>query len=224
LTPGEIVIWARVLALRWEGLEVRDTENQYAWLAYVTTAVNQYIDDYVTYVDLDPLDRQAWLALDDTQRARLRILQSWLQTTYLTHMTSPAKQIHSPARTCSYAIAARYIAWALADGEMMRCADVEYIATQMQASASGAKKIVPGLIAQRRVTQLIDRNDNRVRRLALTREAVRVAAVQSITWNVNMACAAEEIGTVSYLRLVSALMTPPALHGRVVASTNQVHT
>jgi hypothetical protein len=178
-----------------------DATNEYEWLAYVTTAVNQYIDDHVTYVDLDPLDRQAWLALDDTQQARLRIMQSWLQTTYLTHMTSPTKQLHAPARTCSYAIAARYIAWALADGEMMRCADVEYIATQMQASASGAKKIVPSLIAQRRVTQVIDRTDTRVRRLALTRQAIRVAVVQNITWNVNMACAAEQIGTVSYLRL-----------------------
>lgn len=175
--------------------------NEYAWLAYVTTAVNQYVDDYVIYVDLEPLDRQAWRALDDTQQARLRIMQSWLQATYMTHLTSAAKQIHSPVRTCSYAIGARYIAWALGDGEMMRCAEVEYVATQMQASASGAKKIVPGLIAQRRVTQVIDRTDTRVRRLALTREAIRVAAVQNITWNVNMACAAERIGTVSYLRL-----------------------
>ncbi len=180
---------------------MKDTANEYAWLAYVTTAVNQYIDDHVRYVDLDPLDRKAWLALDDTEQARLRIMQSWLQTTYLTHMTSAAKQIHSPVRTCSYAIAARYLAWALGDGEMMRCSDVEYIATQMQASASGAKKIVPSLIAQRRVTQVIDRTDTRVRRLALTREAIRGAAVQNITWNVNMACAAEQIGTVSYLRL-----------------------
>jgi hypothetical protein len=178
-----------------------DAANEYEWLAYVTTAVNQYIDDHVTYVDLDPLDRQAWLALSETEKARLRIMQSWAQTTYLTHMTSPTKQLHAPARTCSYAIAARYIAWALADGEMMRCADVEYIATQMQASASGAKKIVPSLIAQRRVTQVIDRTDTRVRRLALTRQAIRVAVVQNITWNVNMACAAEQIGTVSYLRL-----------------------
>jgi hypothetical protein len=61
-----------------------NNSNEYAWLAFVTTAVNQYIDDHVKYADLDPLDRQAWLALSETQKARLRIMQPWCQTTYLT--------------------------------------------------------------------------------------------------------------------------------------------
>ena len=179
-----------------------DAANEYEWLAFVTTAVNQYIDDHVKYADLDPLDRQAWLALDEVQKARLRIMQSWCQTTYLTHMTSGAKSMHTPLRTCAYAVAARYLAWALGDDcDLMNCKEVEYIATQMQATASGAKKIVPTLLAQRSVTQVIDRRDSRVRRLALTREAVRRTAVQNITWNVNLLCAAEQIGTVSYLRL-----------------------
>ena len=63
---------------------MKDNSNEYAWLAFVTTAVNQYIDDHVKYADLDPLDRQAWLALSETQKARLRIMQPWCQTTYLT--------------------------------------------------------------------------------------------------------------------------------------------
>lgn len=180
---------------------MKDTDNEYAWLAYVTTTVNQYIADHVTYVDLDPLDRQAWLALDDTEKARLRIMQSWCQTTYLTHMTSQAKGMHAPIRTCGYAVAAHYFAWALNDGDLMRCSDVEYIATQMQATATGSKKVVQNLIAVRSVTQVIDRNDARIRRLALTQEAVRSTAVQNITWNVNLLCAAEQIGTVSYLGL-----------------------
>jgi hypothetical protein len=104
-----------------------DTRNEYAWLAFVSTAVNQYIADHVTYVNLEPLDRQAWLALDETEKARLRIMQSWCQTTYLTHMTSAAKAMHAPLRTCGYAVAAHYLAWALNDGDLMRCSDVEYI-------------------------------------------------------------------------------------------------
>jgi len=181
---------------------MRHQENEYAWLAFVTTAVNQYIDDHVTYVSLDPLDRQAWLALCETQKARLRIMHSWCQATYLTHMTSGAKAMHTPLRTCAYAVAARYLAWALGDDcDLMNCKEVEYIATQMQATASGAKKIVPTMLAQRMLTQVIDRRDSRFRLLALTREAVRRTAVQNITWNVNLMCAAEQIGAVSYLSL-----------------------
>jgi hypothetical protein len=179
-----------------------NNSNEYVWLAFLTTAVNQYIDDHVKYADLDPLDRQAWLALSETQKARLRIMQPWCQTTYLTHVTSPSKAMHTPLRTCGYAVAARYLLWALGgDCDLMSCKEVEYIATQMQATASGAKKIVPTLLAQRKVTQVIDRRDSRVRRLALTREAVRGTAVANITWNVNLLCAAEQIGTVSYLGL-----------------------
>jgi hypothetical protein len=170
---------------------MRHQENEYAWLAFVTTAVNQYIDDHVTYVSLDPLDRQAWLALAENEKARLRIMQSWCQTTYLTHMTSGAKAMHSPLRTCGYAVAARYLTWALGgDCDLMSCKEVEYIATQMQASVNAAKKVVQSLIAQRRVTQVVDRDDSRVRRLALTQEAIRNTAVQNITWNVNLLCAA----------------------------------
>jgi hypothetical protein len=180
---------------------MKNQENEYAWLAFVTTAVNQYIDDHVKYADLDPLDRQAWLALSETEKARLRIMQSWCQTTYLTHMTSSAKAMHTPLRTCGYAVAAHYLAWALGDGDLMRCSDVEYIATQMQASSNASKKVVQNLIAQRRVTQVVDRDDSRVRRLALTREAIRNIAIQNITWNVNLLCAAEQIGSVSYLGL-----------------------
>jgi len=180
---------------------MKNQENEYAWLAFVTTAVNQYIDDHVAYVTVDPLNRQDWLTLPDTEKARLRIMQSWAQATYLTHMTSGAKAMHTPLRTCGYAVAAHYLAWALGDGDLMRCSDVEYIATQMQASSNAAKKVVPSLIAQRRVTQVVDRDDSRVRRLALTQEAIRNAAVQNITSNVNLLCAAEQIGTVSYLKL-----------------------
>jgi len=180
---------------------MRNTENEYAWLAFVTTAVNQYIDDHVAYVYVDPLNRQDWLKLPESEKARLRIMQSWAQTTYLTHMTSGAKAMHSPLRTCGYAVAAHYLAWALGNGDLMRCSDVEYIATQMQASSNASKKVVQNLIAQRRVTQVVDRDDSRVRRLALTQEAIRNIAVQNITWNVNLACAAEQIGTVSYLKL-----------------------
>jgi DNA-binding MarR family transcriptional regulator len=180
---------------------MKNQENEYAWLAFVTTAVNQYIDDHVKYADLDPLDRQAWLALAENEKARLRIMQSWAQTTYLTHMSSGAKAMHTPLRTCGYAVAAHYLAWALGDGDLMRCSDVEYIATQMQASSNAAKKVVQSLIAQRRVTQVVDRDDSRVRRLALTREAIRNAACVNITWNVNLLCAAEQIGSVSYLGL-----------------------
>ena len=177
---------------------MRNQENEYAWLAFVTTAVNQYIDEHVTYVTLDPLARQDWLKLPDTEKARLRIMQSWVQTTYMTHMTSTAKAMHSPLRTCGYAVAAHYLLWALGEGDLMRCSDVEYIAMQMQASSNAAKKVVQSLIAQRRVTQVVDRDDSRVRRLALTQEAIRNTAVQNITWNVNLLCAAEAVGTVSY--------------------------
>lgn len=172
-------------------------ESRYLWVAFLQGRVIEYVDTHCAYAKTDPADLDALRSLDQINQARMRMLASFAETSFLTHSGAPVKALLSGERSALYWIVASWLQWALGEAEEPpTVGSLVAFAVQFTTPATAAR-IVPRLRAAGLVTTQPASGSRKS--VLPTRVCVRNAAVGNITWNMNLLTTSRARGSVDYL-------------------------
>jgi hypothetical protein len=172
-------------------------DRRSAWASYLQSRVSEYVDTHCAYVKVDPADLGALRSLDATNNARMRMLASFVESTYLTHCGAPVKALLSGERSALYWVVGNWLRWVLADAdEPPTVGDLVAFSVQFDTPATAAR-IVPRLRAAGLVTTQPGPGSRK--HVLPSRTCVRNGAVSHITWNMNMLTASRALQSNDYL-------------------------